>query len=492
MVNHLEKREKLEFYGGVPILLVPFAAMFIGILWLGFTGAALPEAFWPMVLLALLIGLFLSKNKKIYVEALIEGIQSKMLAIMLLAWFLAGIMGKLLSASGLIEGLVWGFLDLGIAVNWFPLITFFIAALMSMSTGTAVGTLIAAGPILFPVGYMLGGDPLLLTGAIIGGSFVGDNLAPISDTTIVSAYSQGTTIDKVVKSRIRYAAAAGAITVLLYISFALMDSGTGRTVQPPEDLNPMGLIMLLVPIFLIFLMIRGKDIVEGLLYTNALGMILALVCGLISMQDVLLINRAEFSAGGIIIDGIMGMVGVVVFTIFLMGMIGTLVRGGFLTWLVEKAEKIATTPRRAEIIIVVIALIVNSLTTAGTPTMVMLGDFVRRLGHKFHITPWRRGNLLDACSTSIIGFLPYSVAVLIPFAFIGNIVDPSIYPNFTPVGVVPFVFYCLVLVAVILFAAITGWGSDRMTQEEYEIEFAEIYSDESSINQNEKLNRVPS
>lgn len=449
--------EKLEFYGGVPVLLVPFAAMFIGILWLGLTGAALPEAFWPMILLGLFIGLLLAKNKKVFVESLLKGISSNMLAIMLLAWFLAGIMGKLLSSAGLIDGLVWGFLEMGISINWFPLIAFLIAAIMSMSTGTAVGTLIAASPILFPVGYALGGDPLLIVGAIIGGSFVGDNLAPISDTTIVSAYSQGTKIEKVVKSRVRYALAAGGITLGLYILFALMTGNSG-TVQPPGELEPLGLIMLAVPILLLTLMIKGKDLVEGLLYSNALGMALALIIGLISLSDILLVNREQFMAGGIIIDGIMGMVGVAVFTIFLMGMIGTLERGGFLIWLMEKAEIIATTPKRAEVVIVFTSLFVNALTTAGTPTMVMLGDFVRRLGHKFKIAPWRRGNLLDATSTSIIGFLPYSVAVLIPFAFVGNMVDMNAFPNFTPVGVAPYVFYCLAMVAVIIFAAFSGWA----------------------------------
>ena len=184
----VQEVETLEFYGGVPILLVPFAVMFVGILWLGLSGAALPEAFWPMILLGIFVGLLLAKNKKVYIESLIEGITSKMLAIMLLAWFMAGIMAKLLSEAELVQGLVWVFLEMGVSIAWFPLIVFLITSLISMSTGTAVGTLVAVSPILFPVGYMLGGDPLLLIGAIIGGSFVGDNLAPISDTTIVSAY----------------------------------------------------------------------------------------------------------------------------------------------------------------------------------------------------------------------------------------------------------------------------------------------------------------
>ncbi|MFD1707355.1 Na+/H+ antiporter NhaC family protein [Siminovitchia sediminis] len=467
---------KLEFYGGVPVLLVPFGVMFVGILWLGVTGAALPEAFWPMALFGIFIGLLLAKNKKTYIEALITGITSRMLAIMLLAWFLAGIMAQLLQSTGLVEGIVWGFLQTGMSIAWFPLLAFIIAAIMSMATGTSVGTLIAASPILFPVGYTLGGDPVLIIGAIIGGAYVGDNLAPISDTTIVSAYSQGTEISKVVRSRLKYAAAAGVITIGLYIIFALIQSGSS-TVTPPDEINPLGLIMLLVPIILLFFMIRGKDLVESLLYSNAIGIVLGLVCGLIGFSNILSINREEFSAGGIILDGIFGMSGIAIFTIFIMGMIGTLQAGGFLDWLIEKAESIATTPKRAEIVIVFSTLLLNALTTAGTPSMVMLGDFVRRLGHKFKIQPWRRGNLLDACSTSIIGFLPYSVGLLIPFAFVGGMVDMAAHPNFNPVGVAPYVFYCIAMVLVIVFAAVSGWGLETMSEEEYEAEYRDIYGD---------------
>lgn len=477
--NDSVRKESLQFYGGVPVLLVPFAVMFVGILWLGISGAALPEAFWPMILLGIFVGLLLAKNKKVYIEALIEGITSKMLAIMMLAWFMAGIMAKILSEAGLVQGLVWVFLEMDISIAWFPLIVFFITSLISMSTGTAVGTLVAVSPILFPVGYMLGGDPVLIIGAIIGGSFVGDNLAPISDTTIVSAYSQGTTIEKVVKSRLKYAAVAGLLTVIIYVFFALKSASNG-IVAPLEDLNPLGLVMIVVPLLLLFLMWKGKDLVEGLLYANVIGLIIALAFGLIRVKDILTIDREQFTAGGIVIDGVMSMVGVAVFTIFLMGMIGTLNRGHFLDWLMEKASKVATTPKRAEVTIVLIALFVNALTTAGTPTMVMLGDFVRRLGHKFKITPWRRGNLLDACSTSIIGFLPYSVAVLIPFAFVGGIVDMSVYPNFTPVGVVPFVFYCIAMVVVILFAAFSGFGRDFMTDEEHAAETIELYGEDKN------------
>ncbi|QBI20378.1 hypothetical protein ER308_12920 [Egibacter rhizosphaerae] len=246
MTEQQSAEPRLRFYGGVPALFIPFAVMLVGILWLGFTGLAFPEAFWPMVLAGLFVGLLLARSKQAYVDALVSGVGSHMLAVILLAWFLAGILGTLLSQTGLIEGLVWLSLTIGVAAAWFPLVTFFASAILSVSTGTSIGTILAITPVLFPAGFEVGADPLLLLGAIIGGAFVGDNIAPISDTTIVSAYSQGTDIRKVVRSRLKYAGVAAGITVLLYIGFAL---GGTTGAQPPTEaeVGPTGLIMLLAP-----------------------------------------------------------------------------------------------------------------------------------------------------------------------------------------------------------------------------------------------------
>jgi Na+/H+ antiporter NhaC len=187
--------------------------MFVGILWLGILGDSLPEAFWPVVLVSLFPGMVLARDKKGYVDALIAGVASPMMAIMLLAWMLGGIFGALLSVSGVIEGLIWLASQTAFSPVWYPLITFFVACLLSLCTGSSIGTLLAVTPVLFPACFSLGADPFLLIGALIGGAYFGDNLAPISDTTIVSAYSQGTSVSRVVRSRLRYAAVAALITI---------------------------------------------------------------------------------------------------------------------------------------------------------------------------------------------------------------------------------------------------------------------------------------
>ena len=278
-----------------------------------------------------------------------------------------------------------------------------------------------------------------------------------------------------VRSRLRSAAVAGTLTIAAYTVFAIAGPPVGTGQRPLIEGAPSGLIILVVPALLIWMMMRQYHLVPALLYSLALGFPLGLAAGLIGRSDLLSIDAATFTVGGIVVTGIMGMVGIGVFTIFLMGLIGTLQAGGLVDWMMQKAERFATTPTRAEGSIVGTTLLLNALTGAGTPSMVILGPFVRRLGHRFRIAPWRRGNLLDACSTTIIGFLPYSVAVLIPFAMVADTVAGANLTGFTPVHLIPYVFYCWALLAVIVIAALTGWGRERISEEVAAEEAREIY-----------------
>lgn len=459
---------RLQFRGGIPMLFVPFLVMLAGILVLGFKGLALPEAFWPMVLAGLFVGLLLTKSRQAYVDALVEGIASSMLAVILLAWFLAGVFGKMLNETGVIDGLVWVATSIGLSAAWVPLVAFVASSILSISTGTSIGTILAVTPILFPAGFAIGADPLFLVGAIIGGAFIGDNLAPVSDTTIVSAYSQGVDVPTVVRSRLKYAAVAALVTLVVYVGVGLF--GPEGSSRGGVDASPEGLIMLLAPLLLMVLMILRWHFVSALLVSTAFGLALGLVTGLLGWGDLLTVDGETFTASGVIVDGMMGFVGIAVFTIFLMGMIGTFQAGGLIDWLVERSQRIAKGPRSAEVTMYALALGINVLTTAGTPTMVMLGPYVRKLGNSFKIAPWRRGNLLDAASTTILGFVPYSVAVLIPFALAADTVKDANLSNFDPVHLVPYVVYCWALMLVFWVAVLIGWGRDRMSDEERDAE----------------------
>src|SRR5699024_11816066 len=94
----------------------------------------------------------------------------------------------------------------------------------AMATGSSIGTMFTAFPIFYPAGVLLGADPAMLAGAIVSGAIFGDNLAPISDTTIISASTQryrhrdgSADIGGVVTSRARYALVAALLAAICYL-----------------------------------------------------------------------------------------------------------------------------------------------------------------------------------------------------------------------------------------------------------------------------------
>lgn len=470
----MDAEQPLRMYGGMRTLFIPFGVLVLGIAFFAVQGAAQLPAYWAMVLAAILVGLLLAKTKSIYIDSLIEGISSSMLGVMLLAWFLAGIMGTLLSAAGLIDGLAWAAAQLGIGAAWFPLIAFLLACLLSVATGTTMGTVLVVTPTLFFAGFAVGSDPLLLLGAIIGGAAFGGNIAPISDTTIISAYSQGASIPKVVKTRLPYAWVAAALTVAVYVGFALFQEADTAVTDLDAEVNPLSLVMMLIPAVTITLMFLGRHFVEALFYSNLLGIILGWSLGLLAPADIFFVDADESEAGGLIIEGIEGSIGVVVMAIFLMALIGTLRRGGVIEWLLEVTARYATTPRRAEIALVGVVLLVNALTVVPPIAMVMSGPYVRRLGHRAGLAPWRRANLFDAASNVFGGALPYAMALLVPYSMALGAVHEAGHLTFSPLTVALHVFYCWALLIVVLFAVVTGWRRQFSSAQELEEEAVQI------------------
>ena len=68
---------------------------------------------------------------------------------------------------------------------------FLAACFVSVSVGTSVGTIVALTPIAAGVAQQTGTSIPLMTAVVVGGSFFGDNLSFISDTTIAATSTQG-------------------------------------------------------------------------------------------------------------------------------------------------------------------------------------------------------------------------------------------------------------------------------------------------------------
>ena len=69
----------------------------------------------------------------------------------------------------------------------FPAITFLLVALINFSTGSSWGIPAIVTPILLPLSFSIGADPMLTMGAIVSGAVLGSHACFYSDATVLTS-----------------------------------------------------------------------------------------------------------------------------------------------------------------------------------------------------------------------------------------------------------------------------------------------------------------
>jgi Na+/H+ antiporter NhaC len=450
--------EPLRFWGGDVGVFAPFAVFLAGVAWLGLSGAPDERGFWPVLLLALSVGLVLSRDRTRFADEAIQGMSRPLVAIMILAWLLAGVLGRLLQETGFVEALIQIASDAGLGGGGYVAAAFLICGVVSTATGTSLGTILVCGPLLYPAGGALGAAPEVLMGAILGGATFGDNISPISDTTIASAFTQEADIAGVVRSRLWYALVAAALALCLYV--ALGSAAGTAAVEPTVSGSYRGLVMLLVPAAVVALLLRSRSLLEGLLGGIALAIALGLAFGLLRSSDLLHVDAASFGARGFLVEGMERGIGASIFTLLLMGLVGPLEASGVLDRMVEAASSRIRSPRSAEVGIVAVTAAAVLLTTHSVVAILTVGSFARRAGDRFGVSRYRRANLMDITVCVFPFILPYMIPTILAATTSASGAEFGM-PRLGPFAVGISNFHSFGLLAVLLLAIATGWGSDR-------------------------------
>lgn len=456
--------KKLEMYGGLLGGILPLLVLITILIWLSLEGRGGTTPFWAAGWLAIVVGLFLAKDKTHYSETVLRGLGDKAGTVIVGCWLLAGVFGKIMVAGGLVDGLLWFGMGTGVTGSIFTLVVFIAAMLFSLGTGTSTGTVLSLSPVLYPAGIFLGADPVFLALAILSGACFGDNLAPISDTTIVSAYTQEAQMKDVVKSRFPLSISAAIITAVI-----LLIAGGGGEVKSIADIqatmDPAGLLMLVAFAIVVVSALSGRHIIESLIYGNVTGIILGLISGKLTLAKIFSIPAVKGDSTGLIQDGISGVVGAIIFALLVLAVTQILIESGVMQSILSWAKNtVAKTVRQAELTIIGITILFSIPISANAPALMLVGpSIVKPLGREFNLSPQRRANLMDCAVCTLFFTLPWHIAVVVWHTAVSgaaeayNIVAPSITAAlYNP--------YSWALLAVILFSAITGWNRSFATE----------------------------
>ncbi len=459
--------KKLEFYGGEWMSFLPFIIFITLIIVNTFHFGSISDgALWVPAFTALVVSFFFAKDKRHYSATIIKGMASEKSIIPIVCWLFAGVFSNVLKTSGLAEGMAGLAASMGIKGTAFIIITFISSAVFATATGTGFGTIAMGMGVLYPAGIALGCHPGLLAGSIISGGAFGDNLAPISDTTISSATSLGVDVTGVVKSRIKYALSAGLITIVGIIIVSSKYTGNIGGAVEAIEYNKKTLFMLIPVVITIYVAIKTGDIIIATIVGIVVGSIFSVGLGL---ADFIQIDQAEAvkpaiiqiygegldrTVDGIIYAGLSGMIQVIILALLLFGSIEIMHAGNGDGRLLVALGRVVKTSRGAEFTISIMIIILSGLMGLNAPAILTVGpSFAKPIADQYGISPYRAANLLDAQSNTLVYALPWTPAIIYTMSFARDTLAPL-----SAVDIAPYVFYSYAMLLVMFTTIILGIG----------------------------------
>ena len=362
---------------------------------MGFYQLRAPVAILP----ALALGVWLARRRGVPAQqTLLQGMGDGNVMLMCLIFLLAGAFATVSKAIGAVDAVValgLGTLPAGLILPGL----FLVAAFVSLSIGTSMGTLAAVVPIALGVADAAGLDRVLVTSAVLGGAMFGDNLSIISDTTIAATRSQGAEMRDKFRENFRIALPAAIATIVL-----LATLGDAAPVEAPDAASPW---LVLPYVVVLGLALAGLDVVLVL----GIGLVVSGVFGFVLAQE-----YDAVSFAGDIYLGFESMVEITLLSILIGGLAALIKVTGGLAWLAQVIAKFArghTGRRSGELSIAALAAGSDALTANNTVAILVTGSLAKDIAQRHGISPRRAASVLDIFACVVQGVLPYGAQILL-------------------------------------------------------------------------------
>ena len=287
---------------------------------------------------------------------------------------------------------------------------FLAACFISMSIGTSVGTIVALVPIAAGISQELAlsgatgfaASTPFITAIIVGGSFFGDNLSFISDTTIAATRTQECSMADKLKANIRIVGPAALIVAILYVIL-------GASIDVTPQTEPIKWMLLIPYILVIVMALSGVNVTAVLAIGIAVNGLLGIVGGSFGWSGFL------EAIGG----GISGMGDLIIVTLLAGGMLELIREGGGLDYIVNVMTRRINGKRGAEFSIAALVSLANLCTANNTIAIITVGRISRDIAQRYGIDPRKSASLLDTFSCLIQGLIPYGAQLLMAAGLAG-------------------------------------------------------------------------
>lgn len=272
---------------------------------------------------------------------------------------------------------------------------FLASCFISLSIGTSVGTVVALTPLAVEMAQLSSGSTAFFIGVVVGGSFFGDNLSFISDTTIAATRSQGCNMRDKFIANCWIAIPAAIVTLVVY----LFMSAHAPEVVVSEPAN----YWLVMPyILVIATAIAGMNVTIVLL----LGIVSSCIVG--AALGAAPLDLALYAG-----DGMLSMGNLIIITLLAAGMLGAIKAAGGIDFLLQTMLKWVKGKRGAQGAIALLTAIVNVCTANNTVTIITVGSIAKELSTRYGVDPRKTASILDTSACIAQALIPYGAQALI-------------------------------------------------------------------------------
>ena len=291
---------------------------------------------------------------------------------------------------------------------------FLAACFISVSVGTSVGTIVALTPIAAGVAQQTGTSIPLMTAVVVGGSFFGDNLSFISDTTIAATSTQGCKLsDKFcVNSFIVVPAAVLILGIYLFM---------GQGITSPHSVGDVSFVKVVPYLVVLLTAVLGMNVMAVL----SMGIILT---GIIGILDGSFDIFGWFSAMG---NGIVGMGELIIITMMAGGLLEIIKHNGGIDFIIDRLTRHVSTKRGAEMTVAGLVSFVDLCTANNTVAIITVGGIAKQIADRFGVDNRKCASILDTFSCTVQGLIPYGAQMLMAAGL----------AQLNPISILPYLYY---------------------------------------------------
>lgn len=295
---------------------------------------------------------------------------------------------------------------------------FLAACFISLSIGTSVGTVVALVPIAAGMADYTGMSLPMIVAVVVGGSFFGDNLSFISDTTIVATSTQECRLSDKFRVNSYLVMPVACFMLIVYIFMGIHT----QAVHPSGNIDILKVIPYIVVLVTAVLGMNVMAVLTiGLFLTGIIGILLGAFDFFGWMQ-----------AMG---NGILGMGELIIITIMAGGMLELIKYNGGIDFIISHMTRQVNSKRGAELSIATLVSLVNICTANNTVAILTVGGIAKKIGDRFGVDNRKCASILDTFSCMMQGIIPYGAQLLMA----GGLAAIN------PISIIPFLYYPFLL-----------------------------------------------